>query len=192
MSKSEGIQEVTSLFAFFYEEVSNAFRITGTVTSQETEVYIVNMLDGFVRLNDDQIAEVGFDKPAAKLLEEAMNADGERRIEVYRRLGDTSLYSCGFFEKKLSNTSVGTRYYSEVGRTAYRSLSDMMSLKQPGGIFKNVYEELYHKFDEVVGALRLVGVGRSDSLVDQWASGDLDEGAMMRAGLWVSSSTGVS
>jgi hypothetical protein len=186
MSNSEGIQAVPSLFAFFYEEVSQALRITGCETTQETEHYIVNLLDGFVRLSEDHIDEVGFDRPAAKLLEEAMNAEGARRIEVYRRLGDTSLYSCGFFEQKLSRSAVGTRYYSEVGRTAYRSLSEMISFREPGSVFKVVYDELYQKFDDVVSALRLVGIGkRSESLVDKWASGELDDQSMMRAGFWV-------
>lgn len=193
MSNTQSILSVTSLFAFFYEELSNALRITGTTTTQETEAYLVRLLEGFVTLNEQQVAEIGFDRPAAHLLEEAMNAEGERRIEVYRRLGDTSLYSCGFFDKKLSQSAVGTRYYSEVGRTAYHSLYEMMRFRQPGSVFQIIYEELYHKFDDVVSAFRLLGMGtRSDALLDQWSEGKIDDDSLLRAGLWVSKTTGVS
>ena len=151
-----GIEQVGSLQEFFREELTLAFQRTGLETSEETEAYLVHLLDGYLRVDADTSQELGFEKPAALLLEEAMSSVGDRRIEIYRRLGDASLYNCGFFRERLTR-KIGPEYYQQVGRTAYRSLEEMMGFKQPGGIFHAIYRELAAKFDEVVEALRIFG-----------------------------------
>lgn len=156
MSGEHGIEPVGSLIEFFRDELTLAFRRTGVETSEETEAYIVHVLDGYMRLDPTAAEEIGFDKPAALLLEEAMSSVGDRRIEIYRRLGDASLYNCGFFSARLSR-KVGPDYYQRLGRTAYRSLEEMMGFKQPGGAFHAIYRELAQKFDDVVAALRAFG-----------------------------------
>ena len=155
-SDDHRIERVGSLLEFFRDELTLAFARTGVETSQETEAYLVHLLDGYLRLDASSAEEIGFGKPAAMLLEEAMTSVGDRRIEVYRRLGDASLYNCGFFSEHL-NRKVGPEYYQRMGRTAYRSLEDMMGFKQPGGVFHAIYSELALKFDDVVTALRAFG-----------------------------------
>lgn len=187
MSETPAIAEFTSLMEFFREELGYAFKQTGTTTSEETEAYLVHMLDGFGKLTPEMAPDLGFDRPAAYILQEAMNADGDRRIEIYRRLGDVSLYSCGFFEAKLQRSSVGTAYYHNMGRTAYGSLSTMMAFKQPGGAFDGIFKELSQKFDEVVSALRYLsgrGIGSSiDVLMQKWQTGDLEGQAALAFGV---------
>ena len=156
MSDAHSIEKVTSLLAFFHEELSLALKETGVETSEETEAYLVHLLEGYATLTPQQAEDVGFERPAAQILEEAVNSDGERRMELYRRLGDASLYSCGFFEARLARRSLSPTYYRKVGRTAYGSLTDMMTFKQPGGVFEFIFRELTAKFDEVVEAFRLV------------------------------------
>lgn len=151
------IEPVVSLVGFFREELVEALEAQGVDTSQETEAYLVHLLEGYSRLDSEKAEEVGFSKPAALLLEEAMHSDGEQRIEAYRRIGDASLYSCGFFREHLERRGVGDDYYRRVGRTAYSSLSVWMNLKQPGGIFDLIYRELTAKFDDVVDAFNRVG-----------------------------------
>ncbi|MEZ4462038.1 MAG: hypothetical protein R3E66_20430 [bacterium] len=187
MSDPHSIPEFSSLMAFFREELVIALKETGTQTSEETEAYLVHMLDGFGKLTPEVAPALGFDRPTAHMLQEAMEAQGDRRIEIYRRLGDVSLYSCGFFEAKLKRTTVGTQYYHSVGRTAYKSLSTMMAFKQPGGAFDGIFTELSEKFDEVVSALRVLsgrGIGSSiDVLVGKWQSGDLQAESALAHGL---------
>lgn len=156
MSQGHGIEQVGSLLEFFRDELTLAFQRTGVETSEETEAYLVHLLDGYLRVDAVSAEELGFDKPAAMLLEEAMSSVGDRRIEIYRRLGDASLYNCGFFSERLSR-KVGPAYYQTLGRTAYRSLEEMMGFKQPGGVFHAIYSELAVKFDQVVTALRVFG-----------------------------------
>ncbi len=154
------IEKFNSLLEFFHDELSIALKETGAQTSEETEAYLVHLLDGYAKLSPETRDHIGFDKPAAQILDEAIHSDGERRIEIYRALGDASLYSCGFFEARLARRSLSPSYYRRVGRTAYSSLTDMMEFKQPGGIFEYIFRELSAKFDEVVDAFRIVA-GRS-------------------------------
>ena len=156
MSANHGIERVGNLVEFFRDELTLAFQRIGVETSQETEAYVVHLLDSYLRLDPTSAEELGFEKPAALLLEEALASDGDHRIEIYRRLGDASLYNCGFFSERLSR-KVGPEYYQRIGRTAYKSLEEMMGFKAPGGVFHAIYQELAVKFDQVVAALRMLG-----------------------------------
>lgn len=160
MSSGQRIEQVASLLEFFRAELTLAFEQIGVETSEETEAYLVHLLDGYMRL-DGKADELGFDKPAAMLLEEAMHSAGDRRIEIYRRLGDASLYNCGFFEERLARR-VGPAYYQRIGRAAYKSLEEMMCFKQPGGVFHAIYTELAEKFDGIVESFRLLSGRESE------------------------------
>lgn len=192
MADAQSIETATNLLEFFRDELTLAMRETGVNTTEETEAYLVHLLDSYSRMSPASAEELGFDKPAAHLLEEAMESVGDRRIEIYRRLGDASLYNCGFFAERLER-HVGPRYYSQLGRTAYSSLSDMMTFKQPGGIFDVIYRELCAKFDAVVEAFRwLSGKSRRsavDRLVDSW-SGETDGNLLLRSGVLAAKDSG--
>lgn len=158
MSKShESIQTVSSLLAYFRDELSTAFEKLDVETSDETEAYLVQLLDGYTRLNPESADEVGFEKPAAFYLGEAMNSPGDRRIEVYRKLGDASLFNCGFFRGYISRRLVDADYYQDVGRLAYSKLSQLMTFKSSSEMFRAIYVELADNFDGVVDAFRWLG-----------------------------------
>ncbi len=192
MSNSQSsIHKVANLLAYFRAELTSTFQVLGLTTTEETQAYVVHLLQGFSRLDETAINEVGFHKPAAMLLGEAMNSVGERRIEAYRRLGDASLFSCGFFGKHLARTPVSPGYYQSVGRTAYSRLGEIMEFKQPGGTFNVVFTELAQKFDDIVEALIHLSQPRSsqrsvyDELIMQWQrSGELNPNLLMQLGLW--------
>lgn len=153
----ESIQTVDNLLAYFREELVRAFEEVDWEASEETEAYLVHLLKGFTRLEPNSAEEVGFDKPAAFYLGEAMNSPGDRRVEVYRRLGDASLFNCGFFDAYLARGLVNTSYYQGVGRLAYEKLSHLHKARRPAGPFETVFEELASNFDDVVAALQWVG-----------------------------------
>lgn len=159
MKGSQGsIQSTSNLLNYFREELKSAFGALGVHSSENTEAYLVHLLENFVRLDPQLAKEVGFEKPAAFLLGEAMNTPGEQRIAAYRRLGDVSLFNCGFFDAHLTRRgTVSSEYYRNVGRIAYGQLSDLMMFKDPGGIFQQIYEELTDKFDGFVEAFKCLG-----------------------------------
>ncbi|QDG52589.1 hypothetical protein FIV42_18155 [Persicimonas caeni] len=159
MKGSQGsIQSTSNLLNYFREELKAAFDAIGVDSTENTEAYLVHLLENFVRLDPQLAQEVGFQKPAAFLLGDAMNAPGEQRIVAYRRLGDVSLFNCGFFDAHLTRRgTVSSQYYRNVGRIAYGQLSDLMMFKDPGGLFQQIYEELADKFDGFVEAFKCLG-----------------------------------
>lgn len=188
MSDTIKIEPVGDLLSYFHEELTSAFQRINIKTSTETEAYLVHLLDAYARpdvLGD----EVGFGKPAAALLEEAMLCEGERRIEAYRRLGDVSLYSCGFFAEHLTRRNLSASYYRQVGQTAYTSLTDLMSFKQPGGIFAMIFRELAYNFDRITDAFRWIGRAHAaddiGELVDSLGT-STDTATLLRSGILAS------
>ncbi len=151
------IERFPNLMSFFHEELQSAFKELRMETSEETEAYLVHLLDGFAKPSAAANADLGFETPAAILLDEAISAPDDRKIDIYRRLGDSSLYSCGFLPEYLSKKTVGMQYYKNMGTIAYQALSDLMRFKAPGGVFDLIYKELSQKFNECVNAFRLVG-----------------------------------
>ncbi len=181
---NHSLSEVANLFEFFRAELSSAFEKLGLTTSNQTEKYLVNLLENFVRPDERTAEEIGFDRPAAFILGDALQGAGDRRIEAYRRLGDASLFSCGFFEDRLDrrDSVVPLKYYRNMGRSAYSSLESLMKFKAPGGAFHLIYDELSAKFDVFVEAFQLLANHRDtpsySTLVKQWQkNGEIDVAA---------------
>lgn len=185
------IQQVANLFQFFRTELTAAFEKLGLTTRDETQTYLVHLLEGFVRLDEKKVEDLGFHRPAALILGDALSSAGDQRIEAYRRLGDASLFSCGFFEKYLDrhNSVVPLKYYRDMGRNAYSNLHGLMQFKAPGGAFHIIFDELTEKFDTVVEAFRVLS-NRRDApscahLLERWQAGDeIDADAWVKAGFF--------
>jgi len=165
-SSHESIQTVENLLAYFREELDEAFEELDVDASEETEAYLIHLLEGFTRIEPDYAEEVGFDKPAAFYLGEAMNSPGDRQIEAYRRLGDASLFNCGFFEGYISRRLVDSEYYQDVGRHAYRKLTNLMSVKRSDEMFRGIFGELAENFERVVRAFQWLGGTLQDHGID--------------------------
>jgi len=167
MSQSkESIQTAPSLLAYFREELEEAFDELDVDASEETEAYLVHLLEGFTRIEPDFAEEVGFDKPAAFYLGEALNSPGDQRIEAYRRLGDASLFNCGFFEGYISRRLVDSEYYQDVGRHAYHKLSNLMTAKRSNEMFREIFGELAGNFERIVEAFQWLGGSLEDDGID--------------------------
>lgn len=156
-SSDESIQTVQNVLSYFRQELRDALTEIDVSASEPTEAYLVHLLDGFTRIEPSSAEKVGFDKPAALLLGEAMNAPGEQRIEAFRRLGDASLFNCGFFAGYLSRRLVDSEYYQDVGRLSYQKLTQLMSLKDSSEMFRTIYDELSSNFEGVVEAFQRLG-----------------------------------
>ena len=172
------IQQVVNLLQFFRSELGNAFDKLGLTTTEETQTYLIHLLEDYVRLDEKKRQDLGFEKPAAFLLADALHTGGDRRIEAYRRLGDASLFSCGFFEEHLdrANSLVPIDYYRDMGRNAYSNLQTLMKFKAPGGAFHVIFDELTRKFDTVVEAFRFLANQQQEPscarLLERWQRGD--------------------
>ncbi len=155
---NQSITKANTLYQFFRDELAEAFDDLGLTPREETQAYLVHLLDRFARLDDSNRQAVGFERPAAMMLGDALRGAGDQRIEAYRNLGDASLFSCGFFEAYLNRPRalVDANYYRDMGKNAYAHVESLMEFKAPGGAFHRIFDELVRQFDGVVAAFQRV------------------------------------
>lgn len=169
------IQNVSDLRAHFRQELSEALTVLKIRTTEETEAYVVQVLDGFVRPDAQRHHALGFTQPAALMLEQALGVEGEQRISALRKLGDACLYHCGFFEANLTRRGVELAYYQKMGRVAYGSLRDMLEVRRPGDVFTGIFRELEGLFEPLVRALKQIAAPTllrspdADEVLARWA-----------------------
>lgn len=168
------ISSANDLKAHFRQELSEALTTLQIRATVDTEAYVVQLLDGFVRPDEARQRTLGFERSAALMLEEALDAEGERRITALRWLGDACLYHCGFFEAKLTRRGVEAAYYQKMGRVAYGSLRDMLEVRRPQDVFTGIFRELESLFVPLVRALRhiaapvLLRSREADEVLERW------------------------
>ena len=147
---------VSSLTEFFQKRVSKAMKKQGILTSQETEYYVVNLLDYFSEAERLHKPEQGEQEALVITLGKALQSNRDEAIPLYRRVGDESLYMSGFFSQRLKRQHLSSRYYRDLGATAYETLSGLMKRKRDK-VFANVFGELAEKFDYLVEVLIAIG-----------------------------------
>ena len=105
---------------------------------EEMQSYLVYMLMRHTK--DIEIA----DNVMANRYLQGLQAQGLQAIEQMRDVGDQCLLYCGFFPERCSRRLVKTRYYMDLGRSAYADLSARM---------KQGYADMYQKLAQHFVAL---------------------------------------
>ena len=137
----------------FRQLVHSAMDKTGVVSSQDTECYLVQLLDRFVR-PDGRYLDVGHrpEHPLGKTLLDAVSSSGAERFVLLRFTGDMALFLSGFFFDSLDRRQVAPDYYRNVGETAYGQAADCCRPRQNASLF----EELSGRFEDFSGVLHEV------------------------------------
>jgi hypothetical protein len=93
-------------------------------------------------------------KPLAFLLKEALEEQGPARVQMLRRLGDTSLFVSGFFPDSLSRRSslVDVDYYIAMGGRAYDAVGSIAARHAS----RDLWDELSSRFRLLVDLLNEV------------------------------------
>ena len=93
-------------------------------------------------------------KPLAFLLKEALEEQGPARVQMLRRLGDTSLFVSGFFPDSLARRSslVDVDYYIAMGGRAYDAVGSIAA-RHAG---RDLWDELSSRFRLLVDLLNEV------------------------------------
>ncbi len=98
-----------SIREFFQDLIAKAIENQRARVQPFTELYLVNLLAEYlmsealyVQAEDGSLQQ----KPLAFLLKEALEEPGPARVQMLRRLGDTSLFVSGFFPDSLSRRSI--------------------------------------------------------------------------------------
>lgn len=130
-----------SVESFFHEVVTEALDRQGVEVSESTEFYLVGLLGEYAhaRIPDEPLS--------LKLAGPA--ADPSERVKNLKQVGDTSLYVTGFFAESLQRKVVGVDYYRDLGRAAYRELSQRLAASS----LAEVYDELAARFPRFIDVL---------------------------------------
>jgi len=105
---------------------------------EEMQSYLVYML-----MRHTQDIDIADNVMANRYLQ-GLQSQGQQAIEQMRDVGDQCLLYCGFFPERCSRRLVKTRYYMDLGRSAYADLSERM---------KQGYATMYQKLAQHFGAL---------------------------------------
>ena len=108
----------------FKELVEDALDHQGVENSEDSTVYLVYLLDSFVR-QDARFAAAGTSpgRPLAEIFLSASQTLSSRALTDLRFVGDLALFLAGFYADGLRNDVAGTSFYVRLGGTAYGVLA---------------------------------------------------------------------
>ncbi len=153
MSRRSLLKLVTRPQDYFRELITGAVRNQNVELSPEAEVYLVNLLNGF--LTTDRLFAVDAkgqknDRPLVVQIKEAFEeTTREAQRLMFRQVGDSSLYLSGFFQESLRQKLVDVDYYIDMGGIAYSQVASI----EGGKNLKKMYGELSGKFSSFVNIL---------------------------------------
>ena len=146
-----------SIHEFFRELLSLAIENQRARVQHATELYLANLLSGFLQTESLLVREEDGSlqrRPLTLLFKEALEEEGAARARALRRLGDTSLFVSGMFSESLSSSLVDVEYAIAMGSRAYDALGEVAARHGRGG--RSVWEELSAKFSQLVEVLNEV------------------------------------
>lgn len=135
---------------YFADLLENALKEEEVNIENISKDYIANMLGSFmysealfsIKKNESGTPSLTW------LYEKAVNSSGSQRLVAYQHLGDTALFVSGFFNDHIRNSSVGTKYYIDMGCAAYNAASITRS--------SSVFYELSNKFSSLVNVIACI------------------------------------
>jgi hypothetical protein len=146
-----------SIRDFFSELLAKAIENQRAQVQPFTALYLTNLLHEY--LSSEALCVQQDDgswqqKPLALLLKEALEEQGPARVQMLRRLGDTSLFVSGFFPDSLARRSslVDVDYYIAMGGRAYDAVG-AIAARHDGG---DLWNELSSRFRLLVDLLNEV------------------------------------
>lgn len=141
---------------FFRELVTEALSNQHLRTKPETEFYLVNLLNQFIKTDRlyEQTQDGTFrEEPLAFMVKEAIEEPKpQAQAALFRRIGDVSLYTAGFFQDSLNRKLVDVDYYIDIGHSAYSKVAS----RAEEDIMRIIYQELAEKFAAFVDVLAAV------------------------------------
>ncbi len=138
---------------FFKEAVRDAFLKRKIDAFPLAENYLVNMLEHYVvaaHLHESESS--GMPTTLAETLLIAAQSEHATKVDMLKKLGDRTLYVCGFFSDSFQRKVIDVDYCAEMGGAAYRILAH--STKED--MLSQVYTLYSKKFLVFVEALNYI------------------------------------
>jgi hypothetical protein len=130
--------------AYFHELVTDALARNKIKPQPETEFYLVHLLNRFVSTNSK------LKEPLALMVKGAIEEPlPQAKQQMFKHIGDISLYTAGYFQDSLSGKSVDVDYYISMGGIAYRHVC----ARTTDEAHRELYRELAERFAKFVDVL---------------------------------------
>jgi len=159
VTHSPHIDLAGDLRGFFKEVLLEALAERRVEVTETTAQYLVALLTAFA--HPDELSQQSLERPLPLLLEEALASAGGERFERLRSLGDTVLYTSGFFVDHLETRGVQLTYVQTMGARAYGSAASMLRTRGATDAVGEpaLFEELADKFGRCAEVLGRVADG---------------------------------
>jgi hypothetical protein len=136
---------------FFQQAVAEAVKERNISAYPMTERYLVEVLEHYLfttnLFREDQESGELKRETLAELYLNASNSEREEeRTDMFKRLGDSSLYVSGFFGDSLQRKIIDIDYYIDMGCSAYNTLASFVKDE----LGQKVFRELARKFSDFV------------------------------------------
>lgn len=138
---------------YFKEAVRDAFTKRKIEAFPMAETYLVNVLEHYVvaaHLHETETSKSP--TTLAETLLIAAQSEHATKVDMLKKLGDRTLYVCGFFSDSFHRKVIDVDYCAEMGGTAYRILAS--STKED--TLSQVYTLYSKKFLAFVEALNYI------------------------------------
>ncbi len=143
---------------FFKEAVRDAFANRRIQAFPMAEDYLVGILEHYVSAENlhesESVDELGQKKPTtlAEMLLTAAQAEHATKVDMLKKMGDRTLYVCGFFGDSFQRKIIDLDYCADMAGTAYHMLAQ--STKED--TLSRVYTLYANKFLVFVEALNYI------------------------------------
>jgi Mor family transcriptional regulator len=127
----EDIGLVVDPRSYFNEIVADALSKRKVHSPPLVTSYLVQLLE--TNVTTDKLHLKG---TMAEFFLKSFNAEKTARIELLKKLGDTSLYISGFFGDSLRRKIVDIDYYADIGGMAYANLASQVNNDMQAEVFR--------------------------------------------------------
>ncbi len=138
---------------FFNEAVNSACDSRNVKADPLVKTYLVHLLQFYIATENlfDEVDSSGRRQreTLAEMFLKAARAEPRTRIELLKKVGDSSLYISGFFGDSLQRKVVDVDYYAGMGGTAYATLAECVREDSA----TQVYKEFADRFTVFVDVL---------------------------------------
>ncbi len=141
------------LYGFFHDEVAQTAKALRVDVPAETQIYLADLCSRFAKAEHLFTTLEGKNElePMVFIMERALAEDDPaERVRILRRLGDTALYTSGFFADTLERRGMDIEYYVRMGGMAYQNVS---TISVAGRSLRSLYAALSRYFDTLVRVL---------------------------------------
>lgn len=172
MSSKDNLILESSLQSFFFDQLSDLNKKSSSPLPGETIYYSSLIMDRFGEAVEYfEVSEDGKvrDKTLGVKLLEAYSLGRTTQKRVYRDIGDTALFLCGYFSESLNKKIIDTSYYQEVGQIAYNRLNNIVpkayEVPKFFGMLSDTFEKVAMMMNVVSKQNNMDGSGNDDMIL---------------------------